>query len=54
MAWDKEQSRRRVAVHDSSTFVVKVSDLCRDMDFENLGDHLGFLVNVRYLVAALH
>ena len=22
--------------------------------FENLGDHLGFLVNVRYLVAALH
>ena len=26
-----------MAAHDSSTFVVRVSDLCRDMDFENLG-----------------
>jgi class 3 adenylate cyclase len=37
MAWNEERSRRRVAAHDSSTFVVRVSDLCRDMDFENLG-----------------
>jgi class 3 adenylate cyclase len=36
MAWNEEQSMRRVALHDSSTFVVRVSDLCRDLDFENL------------------
>ena len=38
MAWNEEKSRRRVASHDASTFVVGVSDLCRDMDFENLGE----------------
>jgi class 3 adenylate cyclase len=37
MAWNEERSKRRVASHDSSTFVVSVSDLSRDMDFENLG-----------------
>ena len=37
MAWNEERSRRRVASHDSGTFVVSVSDLSRDMDFENLG-----------------
>lgn len=37
MAWNEDRSRRRVAAHDSSTFEVRVSDLCRDMDFENLG-----------------
>jgi len=37
MAWNEETSRRRVASHDSGEFEVRVSDLCRDMDFENLG-----------------
>jgi class 3 adenylate cyclase len=47
MSWNEQRARERVAKHDFHDFEVKVSDLSREMDFDNLGTH-----DVRRVVGA--
>lgn len=47
MSWNEQSARERVAEHDFHDFEIKVSDLSKEMDFENLGTH-----DVRWAVGA--